>query len=393
MKALQITVIKDQVTLGTVVRATTVTTQELILAVINEGNAARDAQDTTNDCYNLVIETGCLINAGTQWFHFTETGMVDITGTADWCTNTAWFYNREVFDKAINDGLVLEGFNKNTKINSYVKAATQEQAQEQKPEDNGMAGEQGAENAEKIKAGFVQRIINRVFGSKHGKNKEQALKEAEADIDYCAKGAIAIIAALRNYQGTAYLATMLQDLWYKKADSTDIKSLRDMADELSHRVHEEIMFHEMFVKDKSAKDILTLKAMVIAGETKTIKDEDGNDIVVPRTIFDKLLDLLLYTYNQLQGLLKKWSGKNVFLPFRFIVKLVAGFFKLVREVVGSAFYVSNGVVQFFNALGYKVILFVVGVIVHFKQTIANWSKIKDEPAVEPVQAVAPAPAQ
>jgi hypothetical protein len=102
---------------------------------------------------------------------------------------------------------------------------------------------------------------------------------------------------------------------------------------------------------------------------------------------------LIWTYDQLQGLLKKWSGKNVFLPFRVIFKAIADFFKIVRELIGGAFYVVNGVIQFLNALGYKIILFVVGIVTHFKESIANWSKVKDEPAVEQEQVAEPAPAQ
>lgn len=369
MKAVQITVIKGTEVLGTVLRATTASDQELIMALMQDEKEPLHAE----------IKVGNTINVGTEWYFFDAAeGIKKITDTADWNTNTAWFYDVNVFNQAIAQGMEFRGFNKETKLQSYVQTAATES---QDP----LTGEAGAKNVEDMKAQTKEKSKKRLFGSKHGKSKEKVSKEADDDIDFCGRGILVLLNMFRSCKQTAALADAYQDLLYKPG-TTDAKSLRELADKISHNVHETITFHEKFVKGKTVSEIVTLKAMIIDGETKTIEieDEDGNivKVEVPRTIFDKILDLLLWTYDQLEAFCKQWSKGTVFLPFRVIMAALKGILDVVRLVAGAGFYIVNGIVCLVDAASMKLLTFALGVVSYFKERIANWKSIKDEPAVE-----------
>lgn len=368
MKAIQITVIKGTQVLGTVLRATVAPDEELIMQVM---------QGNEDDTKGLVIEPGCTINVGTQWYFWDTTGFQNITGSADWNTNTAWFYDVTVFNSAMAQGMEFRDFNKETKLQSYVQ--TEQQAATE-PSQDATTGETGAKNVGDIKKQTKEKTKKRLFGKKHGKTKEKVTQEADDDVDFCAKGIMVFLDILRK-NNMGHLADRYQDLLY--SDDATPKSLRELAVEINAEVYEMIKFHEKFVKDKNAMDIVTLKSMF---------DENGNE--VHRSILDMLLDLLIWTYDQLQGFCKQWSKGNVFLPFRIIMGTIKVILDVVRTIVGAAFYIVNGIVCLVSAALWKLETFIFGVIAHFKDKFANWNKVKDEPAVEqPAPRVAPAPAQ
>ena len=310
----------------------------------------------------MVIEPGTTVNVGTQWFSFTETGFEEITGSADWNNNIAWFYDIAVYEEAIAQGMAFEGYNKKTVKRSYVQASKKTTESQ-----DAMSGETGAKNVSDMKKQTTQQTKGRYFYKKHGKTKEKVSKEAEVINSFCANGILFGLDIMRK-NNMNDLANEFQRLLYK-TDSTDPKSLRALAASISARVHERLEEHIAFAEDKSLMDVVTLKEFV---------DEDGNK--TKRTILDMLVELLILVYNQMQAFAKEWSKGTVFLPFRVIMEVFKIILDIVRTIAGGIFYIVNGVVCLVDAALLKLETFLFGLIVFLKNSFANWNTIKDEPA-------------
>lgn len=352
MKAIQITVIKGKEVLGTVLRATTVTDEELIMMI---------AQDSTsNDCKNLVIEPGVTINAGTEWYFWGATGIQKITGTADWCTNTAWFYDVKTFNDAIKEGMEFRGFNQNTVVNFYIQPSTESAD----TEDTAAEENKDADKVSDAKKEADKRILERLFGKKHGVKKEKVAKKADDDINFCNIGITALIKILRD-NDAAEIADKLQDLLYRDIKTMTPESLRGLATKLNGYINDRISFLEKYSKGKKFNEIAVLTIIIDGKEQK-------------RGLIDMLVNLLLWTYQQVQDLCKQWSGNDVFFPLRVLMGALKGVLDLFRTIGGGLFYIVNGVFCFSSAALLKLETWVSGCATHVFSSIKGWFTKKDE---------------
>lgn len=352
MKSVQVTVFKEKEILGTTLRASLVSDQELIVDIMGDENCP-------------VIEDGCVINIGTNWYNFTEKGLVDVTGKSKGTENTAVFSTEKMYKDAIKANIEFR-FDKKARILfgdvHYKQNPTQ-------GDETVATKEQGTKDAEQMGNDIFKRFKRRIAGGTngtHGETKDKACKNAENDINACNLGFMAVINLLRN-NNADHIADKLQNALYDT--NMNAKSLRRLAADINADINDHISFLEEWTDGKNLNEVATLKMIVDGKETK-------------RSLLSLIVGLLLWVQNQVNAFVKKWSGSTVVFPIRVIMLVIKALLDVLRTVAGAAFYIVNGVVCLTGAVIVKLASWALNIVTHVASKIKGWFTKKDTPVVE-----------
>ena len=354
MKTTQITSVINGKIMGTTLRAVLVQDQELVTDIMGDENCPQ-------------IVPGALVNVGEKWYKYQQDGnLEDVTGSTKNMTNSALFDTEKRYKDALAQKMEFR-FGKETKVLFGDKDFKQKNPSG--GDETVATEEKDANDVKNMKKDAHKRLVKSVKGGKfgrHGQSKEKASQEAQADINACSGGFLAVIQLLRKAKADG-IADKLQNMMYDR--NLNEKSFRKIAADLNQDINDYIDFMEEWADEATLKDVLALKEMVDGQETR-------------RSLLDLLVGLILWTQVKIDGFVKKWSKGKVVFPIKVLMLMLNAIIEVVRTFTGAMVYVVNGVACFATAFVAKLASWVLNIVTYITGKIGGWFSKKDTPVAE-----------